>query len=281
MIHSLLKQKYIFLLITCLSFQLQALPTFKKVMIVILENTDYTETINLPFLSTFAKNGSLLENMTAETHPSQGNYIALTSGDLNGVKNDNDVNLNTRHIADLLEAKGLTWKVYAEDYPGNCFLGTRKGLYVRKHVPFLSYKNVTEKPDRCKNIVDASVLMSDIKNNSLPDYSIFIPNLKNDGHDTSAAFADQFLAKTFGPLLKTANFMNEMLLIITFDEAKSKKSVNKIYTALLGDDVVAGSISKTPYTHYSLLRTIELAWGLGSLGKNDDSAKAITDVLRQ
>ena len=75
--------------------------------------------------------------------------------------------------------------------------------------------------------------------------------------------------------------MNEMLLIITFDESKSKKSANKIYTALLGNDVVAGSISKTPYTHYSLLRTIELAWGLGKKKKNDDSAIAITDVLRQ
>ncbi len=245
-----------------------------------LENTNYSEAIKQPFLSMFAKNGTLLENMSAETHPSQGNYIALTSGDFIGVKNDNDVSFNKPHIGDLLEAKGLTWKVYAEDYPGNCFIGTQKGLYVRKHIPFLSYKNVTENKQRCKNIVEASALTNDIKNNSLPHYSLYVPNLKNDGHDTSAAYADQFLAKTFGQYIKTANFMDEMLLIITFDEAESKKSPNQIYTAMLGDDVISGSISKKPYTHYSILKTIEQSWDLGTLGKNDVSATAVTDVLK-
>ncbi len=139
---------------------------------------------------------------------------------------------------------------------------------------------MTENKQRCKNIVDSSTLMNDIKNNSLPHYSLYVPNLKNDGHDTSATYADQFLAKTFGPLIKTPNFMDEMLLIITFDESESKKFTNKIYTAMLGDDVISGSISKKPYTHYSILKTIEQSWDLGTLGKNDASATAVTDVLK-
>ena len=45
-----------------------------------------------------------------------------------------------RTIADL-----LNWKNYAEDYPASPtarkpFVGDRKGRYVRKHVPFLSFR---------------------------------------------------------------------------------------------------------------------------------------------
>lgn len=257
----------------------QAKPTFKKVMIVVFENTDYAAAIKQPFFAEFAKVGANLENMSALTHPSQGNYVSMISGETYKINNDNKIDLNGSHIADLLEAKKLSWKVYAEDYPGNCFKGEISGDYVRKHIPFMSFKNVSTNPARCKNIVNASQLESDINSESLSNYSMYVPNLKNDGHDTGVAFANQWFAKKFGPLMKDAKFMNEMLLIVTFDEAASHKT-NQIYTALYGDSVIAGGNSKKAYNHYSILKTIESAWDLGSLNQQDAKAEALTDVLK-
>jgi len=56
----------------------------------------------------------------------------------------------------------------------------------------------------------------------------------------------------------------------------------KIFRSLLliGDSVLSGSVSKTAYNHYSLLRTIEDEFRLGTLGQNDASAFSIVGVWR-
>jgi hypothetical protein len=248
-------------------------------MIVVLENTNYQNTKNQPFLSEFSKNGASLNNMIALTHPSQGNYISMVAGDTFGIKNDKNIDLDAKHIGDLLEAKGLTWKAYVEGYPGNCFLEQSSGKYARKHVPFLSFKNVSTNPARCKNIVNAKQLDIDIQSNNLPNYSLYIPDLKNDGHDTGVSFADSYMSKKFGPLLHDQKFMNQMLFIITFDESGLSSS-NQIYTALYGDSIIAGTKSNAAYTHYSILKTIESAWDLSSLNKKDVSASVLKDVFK-
>src|SRR4051812_39019595 len=82
-----------------------AAPKFEHVMIVILENTDYEAAIQQPFLSSLAAAGARLDNFKAESHPSQGNYIALVAGSGHGVRDDRNVNLSVSHIGDLLEAQ--------------------------------------------------------------------------------------------------------------------------------------------------------------------------------
>ena len=44
-------------------------------------------------------------------------------------------------------------------------------------------------------------------------------------------------------------------------------------------DVRRGFVSHTRYTHYSMLRTIEAALGLGTLTHNDRYAQAMNDVF--
>jgi Phosphoesterase family len=106
---------------------------FNNMLVIILENTDYTAAIADPNLQAFASSGVLFSNWDAIGHPSQPNYIALTSGSTNGITNDNSKTINVQNVADLLEAKGLTWKSYQENWPGDCFKGSvsKDGLYFR------------------------------------------------------------------------------------------------------------------------------------------------------
>ena len=257
----------------------KALPTFKKVMIVVLENEDYHDAMGQPYMSKLAREGANLTHFFAETHPSLPNYIALTSGSSHGFDSNSTNIIDVSHVGDLLEAKGMTWKVYAEGFPGNCFTEAKKGNYVRKHLPFLSYRNVVNNPVRCNKIVEASQLQIDIAAGDLPNYALFIPDLRNSGHDTSVRHADQWLAQTFDPLFQNPQFMKDMLLIVTFDEG-SRLRDNHIYTVLYGDSVKAGSVSSVAYNHYSLLRTIENAFGLGTLGRKDADAVPITEIWK-
>jgi len=70
------------------------------------------------------------------------------------------------------------------------------------------------------------------------------------------------------------------LVVVTWDEADydaekydtEYDGQNQIYTVLLGDMITPGTSIETPYNHFSLLKTIENNFGLGSLNKNDKDA---------
>jgi hypothetical protein len=255
-------------------------PPFRKVFIVVLENTSYEDALAQPFLGDLAARGALLTNFFAEARPSFPNYVALTAGSTYGIVSNADVTLDVPHVGDLIEATGRSWKAYGEGYPGHCFLGSQAGLYVRKHMPFVSFLNVQTNASRCARIVDASGLDADIANGTLPDYALYVPDLDNSGHDTGIAFADQWLAQAFGPRLEDPRFMDGMLFVVTFDEG-AHGGPNHIYTVLHGPGVVPGSRSSSRYDHYSLLRTIEDVLGLGTLGQQDAAAPAIAGVWRR
>jgi len=249
-------------------------------MIVILENTGYGKAMRQPFLKSLTRRGALLRHFSAVAHPSQPNYIALVAGSTYGVAADHNVTLDKPQIGDLLEAKGLSWKLYAEGYPGGCFLGARRGRYVRKHVPFLSFRDVQTDPAKCAHIVNASELKSDIRHGKLPAWSLYVPDLRNDGHNTGVAYADRWLAHTFGPLLKDRKFMRGMLYVVTFDEGRGRPNGNRVVTVLLGDAVRPGAVSDASCSHYSLLRLAEDVFGLGRLAEGDAHAKPITGIWK-
>jgi phospholipase C len=254
------------------------IPQPKHVFMVILENEDVSAP-QQPFLGELASGGALLTDYHSLTHPSQPNYIALTAGSAYGITDDNPVTIDVRNLADLIEARGLTWKVYAEDYPGNCFVGfsASNGLYVRRHVPFLEFADVQWNPQRCANVVDATQLDADVASGSLPNFAFYVPNNRHNGHDTTLAIADEFLESRFEPLIHDPAFISDLVFIVTFDESNSATN-NTVSTILYGSGVGAGVQSASYYDHYSLLRTIEEMLGLGLLGKHDATADAIQAV---
>ena len=254
-------------------------PVAKRVFTVIFENTNYQAALNQPFFAQLAASGALLSNFKAEVHPSEGNYIALTAGSNFGIASDQAVDLNQRNIVDLLEEKGKTWRVYLEGYPGGCFTGSKAGKYYRKHNPFISFTDISGSPTRCANLVDATQLDSDIQSGNLADYSFYVPDADNDGHDTDVAFADQWFSSAFEARIKDLHFIQDLLLITTFDES-GLLGGNRIYTSLVGPSVLPGSSSDTAYTHASLLRLEEDVLGLGNLGLDDLSANPINGVWK-
>lgn len=250
---------------------------FKKVFVVILENEDEQSAVTQPFLAQLARSGALLQQYSGISHPSEPNYLALTSGSTWGIHDDARHTIDATNLGDLLEAKGHTWKSYAEDYPGHCDLRAQIGPYVRKHEPFLSYTDVQQSPTLCAHIVNANELDQDLAEDRLPDFSLYVPNDQNNGHDTGVTFADNWLKSRFGNLLSDPHFIEDTLFVVTFDEADHG---NRVYTSLYGSMVRPGFVSGATYDHYSLLRTIEGGLGLETLGRGDSTAKPIEDVFK-
>jgi hypothetical protein len=261
----------------------RARPSIQRVFLVVLENQDADAVLSRPFVQRLVAGGGLLANYHCITHPSQPNYIALAAGSTWGVKDDSAVVLDVPHLGDLFDARAISWKVYAERYPGGCFLGTSAAnqLYVRRHVPFLEFANMQKNGARCAaHVVNATLLDADIAAGSLPAFSMYIPDQDHNGHETDVDTADAWMAARFGPLLNDPRFMNGTLFILTYDESGNSSST-RVATVLYGAGVKRGSSSARLYDHYDLLRTIEELLHVPTLGKEDlKQGERITDVFQ-
>ena len=253
---------------------------FKKVVYIIFENENYEPVVVQPDFARFAKLGALFTKMRAEVHPSQGNYIAMVAGSAYGITSDSNVDLPHRHIGDLLENAGKDWRVYAEEYPGNCFTGKRSGKYVRKHNPFMSFTNVTSNPKRCAKIESDARFFQDYANGTLPEFSMYIPNMDNDGHDTTIDFAGKWLTTRFGSILSNPAALGDVLFIVTYDESDLSSAKNEIYTVAIGAQIAAGSQNSQTLNHPALLKMIEDEFKIGNLGKDDLSAPIISGIWK-
>jgi acid phosphatase len=238
-------------------------PIFDHVVIVVLENENAAAVLPGSYLDSLATRGATLTSFHGVAHPSYPNYLALIAGHTFGVRGDLQADIDAPTIADRLEAKKLTWMQYAEDYPGKCFLKNSRGLYVRKHVPFLSFIAIQNNPARCAKVVNAK----QFNRAKLPSYAFYTPNQENNGHNTSLAYATRWLRGFLEPMLADSAVMARTLIVVTFDEAEDNEPTNRIYTVLLGGMVRPGASDSTPLNHYNVLRTIEANFGLDPLGE--------------
>lgn len=261
------------LMANCASATVRA-PRFQKVVYIVLENTAVDAALANPILKNFADQSVYFSNFMAETHPSQGNYVAMISGSTLGVTGDGIVNLSDSHLGDLLESKGKTWKNYAEDFPGNCFTGASAGKYVRKHVPFISFTNVSRNSARCANIVNMAQLQTDWSKAKLSNFNLVVPNMDNDGHDTGVDVAADWVNANIVPMLKDPVAMKDTVVILTFDEA-TFFGRNQVFTAVFSPNLPMKKVINDQVNHISLLKWIEDEWSLGNLGREDASASAI------
>jgi phosphatidylinositol-3-phosphatase len=255
------------------------IPNFAHIILIMLENQPFTA-INgpqMPLLEALADQNVLLSNYFAITHPSLPNYIALMSGSTQGITSDcNDCFVNQPNLADEIEASGRTWKAYLEDLPSPCFVGD-SGKYAQKHNPLIYFDSIRLNTARCdRSIVPLTNLDSDLANNSLPNFSFIMPNLCNSGHDCSAAVADTWVNDLVNKLQASQALGKNSLIIIAFDEGGDKDTAGccglptpaggQVAVVLISPTALPDMTDNTPYSHYSLLKTILTAWTLPDLG---------------
>ncbi len=251
------------------------IPAFSHIYVIILENKEYSSIVGsraAPYLNSLIGRYGLATNFYAETHPSEPNYIALTSGGLQGTSTDGTYNLDVPNLFDQIEASGRSWRLYAQGYPGNCFKPYAAdpvtdgpgaaGDYVRKHNPAISYTSISGDPARCANITNFAGF-----DPTAADFEMIIPNEINDMHSSSVAAGDAFL-KLFVPEITGSPAFENSVVFITWDEGDSNaQGGGHIATIALSPGMASAARFDGPCTHYSMLRTIEEAWGMPLLGE--------------
>ncbi len=173
--------------------------------------------------------------------------------------------------------------------------------YAAKHDPFVYFHSIIDDANRCAaHVVSLARLKDDLRSvATTPNYAFIAPNLCNDGHDTPCVDGRQgglvainaFLTEWVPRIVHAPAFRADGLLVITFDEAAgggrdgssaccgeqglpgaryapgiSGPGGGRIGAVLLSPFVKPGSVSRLPYNHYALLKTVEAIFGLAPLG---------------
>jgi len=265
---------------------------FDHVVVVVMENEGTSQALADPGIASLARQSAWLSNYHALAHPSLPNYLALVAGTTFGITRDHvETPLKAKSIVDRLEDKGLTWKSYAEDFPGSCFLHSEAGagrltpgakpipIYTKRHVPLLNFASVQTDARRCARVVSGDQFLIDARSGRLPNYSFYSPNLFHDGHDAPLASASAWLQRFVGDFKRAASARSRTLLVVVWDEGGGKEARTNGVLAMLFGDVIKPGRYGALLTHYSLLRTIEDNFGLAPLADGDGQASPLPNSI--
>jgi hypothetical protein len=241
------------------------LPRPAHVIIIVEENKANSTIIGnprAPYLNQLAKSGALFPNATGVAHPSQPNYLALFTGQVN-LDADNcpekTVPPSQPSLGGALIAARLSFAGFAEGLPRIGFTGCTSGDadedYARKHAPWVNFADVP---------ASDNLPFSALPNlDRLPTVAFIIPNLAHDMHTGSISAGDTWLRRNVAPVIDWAR-EHDSVVIITWDESDTLYG-NSIPLIIVGAGVKSGVYDEA-VDHYRILRTVEDLYGLPHLG---------------
>src|ERR1700729_1277590 len=251
---------------------------------------------SLPVMSGLAKGFAVCDHwyssVPTETFPNRAFACAGTS---QGHMNDGTSSYTVPSIFGLMTAHNLSWKIYG---------------YTDEPLTRLNYPDTVNAPDTC--IGKFADFQADCANGTLPNYSFLEPSWSSTGNSQhpnyDVSLGEQLLLQIY-QALRTGPGWDQTLLLITYDEhgglydhvpppggaIPPDNSVGefgfdftrfgvRVPAVLVSPLIAPGTIFSapaggTPIDHTSVLKTIELRWGLPALTARDAAAPDLGDVL--
>jgi hypothetical protein len=237
-----------------------------------------------PYITSLLSQASYCTNYfdnPSGVHPSEPNYVWLEAGSNLGITSDADPSathvVTGPHLASLMNAKGVTWREYAENITtGTCPIAS-SGLYAPKHVPFVFFTDIvgttpsTTAASCVSHMKNYADIHADLTNDSVAQYNFITPNLCNDMHGATGCPStneitqgDDWL-KAEIPLIMASNaYKNNGAIFITWDESEGGEfPIGMIVLSPLAKG--GGFVDSTKYYHSSMVRTVQEVFGLTPL----------------
>lgn len=235
---------------------------------------------------------------------------ALASTDPTCTGTTVDHTVSSQSLADQLTAAGKTWKGYFQSLPPTPPAGTlvssgvnangpytfkypnaTVALYASKHNPFV---NFTGTQNSVANMVPDTQLGADLATGNLANYSLVVPDQCHDMHGTGFCsdptqliqLGDTYVDQTVSTIMGSRTWKKgHNAIVVTFDEddfsdsgmpgtgcCGSTVGGGHVLTVVIDNKGHAPITDPTAYNHYSLLATMETAFGLPLLNHAGDPA---------
>src|SRR5262249_36734197 len=167
-------------------------------------------------------------------------------------------------------------------------------LYASKHNGFMNFAAIQNDPAELAKLVPIDQLVTDLATGNIPSFSFIVPDLCNDMHgrkgcpETTEAdrvrAGDTYAQNLVNEIMGTSTWSssdNDAIVII-FDEGVSNQGCcdatpggGNVLAVVVANHGPRGVQDATAYNHYSLLATIEQAFGLPCLQLTCDSLNVV------
>jgi hypothetical protein len=275
-------------------------PSLGHVFLIVGENKELSaiNSSNAPYImGTLRHRSAWLTHYYAVTHHSEANYVAMTSGQFDSCEQRDGVcSQNVGNIFSQLNARGMSWRIWAVSMPRNCDHAnsgsdSTYSSYVQRHNPGPVYANLGNctaydiptgskaPPGRLKYLDRA------LSDGTVARFTFIAPNLCEDGHDScggsnSVTEYNNFLKLMIPRIEASPAFGARSVIFSTYDEGSTNLGGGgNVMMAVTGPLVRPGTYSSA-YDHYSLLRTIEQSFGITTYLRNAASAHAFSGIWR-
>jgi hypothetical protein len=215
-------------------------------------------------------------------HPSLPNYIWMEAGDSLGITDDALPEANHRatpdHLVSQLSRAGLDWRSYQQGISGeHCPLTSTPLVdpYYPRHNPMIYFDDVTDGNDRdsancIRHVRPYEELTRDLAANKVAPYNFITPDVCHDMHGGALpclmfhdriAAGDHFLEEVVPPIMASQAYKDGGAIFITWDESEeADDTIGMIVLSPLAKG--HGFHDALPYTHSSMLRTVERIFGV-------------------
>ncbi len=226
-------------------------------------------------------------------HSNERGYVNHTIDAPNLATQLQSAGLTWKNYGESLPAPGSLAVVAADRHARN--VPPALVVYASKHSGFINFLSVQADPHRAQHIVGFDRLYADLRSGTVPNFSFVIPNICDEMHGAGTSQTPQDCNyNRLGRLIHrgdetVADLVHRIMaspiwrakenaaIVITFDENDdwslvgccgndprdpANRGGGHIPTIVVTNHGPRHAIDPTPYSHYSLLRTIEDAFGI-------------------
>ena len=198
-------------------------------------------------------------------------------------------------IFDRLQAAGVTWKFYVQHYDSTVTFRTVQvgagNASQLTWVPLLSIGRFVDDPGLKSHIADASQYFTDLQAGTLPQVSFIVPNGASEHPPGDVGRGSVYATTLIVALMQSSDWW-QSLFVLTWDDwggwydhvpppqVDADGYGFRVPAIFVSPYAQAGTIDSTIYDFTSILRFIELDWGLAPLTARDATANSIGAALR-
>jgi hypothetical protein len=264
------------------------------VFVIVMENTNWSHIVGnatAPYINNqLLPAGSHAEHYFTPpaNHPSLPNYLWLEAGTNFGTTDDGPPashhQSTAAHLVTLLKSAGISWRSYQEDIAGYACPLQDVQQYATKHNPMIYFDDVTGANNLNSTYCVSHIrpyfeLGTDLANSTVARYNFITPNLCHDMHDCAVTDGDTWLSTEVPRILGSEAYRRGGAIFIVWDEGTSDSDGPIGLIALSPFAKGNGYSNNIPYTHSSLLRTLQTIFNVQPFLGDAANANDLRDLF--
>ena len=202
---------------------------------------------------------------------------------------------NMPTIFDRLQAQGISWKFYVQNYEPKLnyrtvadFPGNRASQVI--WTPLLNFDRFIDDPELASHIVDLSEYYDDLKNGTLPSVAYLVPSGPSE-HPPSNILSGQRFVRTLIQSLMQVDYWKDSAFVWAYDDwggwydhvpppqVDEQGYGFRVPALLVSAFAKTGFIDHTQLDYTSVLKFIEENWNVPPLADRDAKANSISTAF--